>query len=169
MNINDPKWIKRHLQLAKLVSTWSKDKSTKVGCVIVNERGLPLSWSYNGNPMGVLDTPERLERPLKYHYVAHAERNAIDLCRSSVENGYMFITHAPCSSCAIGIIQSGIKTVTVDSINGTSNGASYVHVNDKWKESVRHSQDMFREAEIIYQEYDEDTHTIIEGERLNVC
>lgn len=161
MNIDDPKWVKRHLQLAKLVSTWSKDKSTKVGCVIVNERGLPLSWSYNGNPMGVADTQERFERPLKYHYVAHAERNAIDLCRSSVENGYMFVTHAPCSSCAIGIIQSGMKTVTVDGANGLSSKRSYVHSNGKWKESVEHSLKMFDEAQIVYQEYDEDTHTII--------
>ena len=164
MNINDPKWVKRHIELARLVSTWSKDQSTKVGCVIVNERGLPLSWGFNGNPMGVEDTLERFERPLKYHYVAHAERNAIDLCRSSVEEGYMFVTHAPCSSCAIGIIQHGIRTVTVDSSNGLSNDKSYLYDNEKWKESVLHSLTMFTESGVIYQEYDEEKHIITKRE-----
>lgn len=164
MDIDDPKWVKRHIELARLVSTWSKDQSTKVGCVIVNERGLPLSWGFNGNPMGVEDTLERFERPLKYHYVAHAERNAIDLCRSSVEGGYMFVTHAPCSSCAIGIIQHGIRKITVDSSNGLSNDKSYLYKNEKWKESVLHSLQMFTESGVIYQEYDEDRHTIIKRE-----
>lgn len=153
MDINSSKWTQRHLDLARMVSTWSKDSSTKVGCVIVDSRGLPLSWSYNGNPMGVEDTEERFTRPLKYHYVAHAERNAIDLCRSSVQGAYMFVTHAPCSSCAIGIIQSGIRQVVVDSTNGITNPESYYHHNDKWKESVTHALQMFKEAGVLYREH----------------
>ena len=155
MNIFSKKWAYRHLELAKLVSTWSKDTSTKVGCVIVNKRGLPLSWGYNGNPMGVKDTDERFMRPLKYHYVAHAEKNALNLCRSSVDDCIMFVTHAPCSICAGSIIQCGISDVIVDAKNGFTDDESYLHKNDKWKESATHSLIMFNETKTNYFEFDD--------------
>lgn len=154
MNIFQPKWVSRHLELAKLVSTWSKDISTKVGCVIVDPKGSPVSWGYNGNPMGVKDTEERMQRPIKYHYVAHAEKNALDLCRRSVENCIMFVTHAPCSTCALSIIQCGISNIIVDAANGLSDKDSYLHKNEKWKEAFRHSRQMFKEARVRYIEYD---------------
>lgn len=154
MNILSDKWIRRHLEIAHQVSSWSKDTSTKVGCVIVSEKGLPVSWGFNGNPMGVKDTPERMERPVKYHYAAHAERNAMDVCRRSVENCIMFVTHIPCSSCAIGIIQNGIKHVIVDSQNGFNDEESYLHKNEKWKEAATHSLQMFKEAGVAYTEFD---------------
>jgi dCMP deaminase len=139
--------------MARLVSTWSKDKSTKVGCVIVTENGLPVSWGYNGNPMSIKDTEKRMMRPEKYHFVAHAERNAMDVCRRSVENCIMFVTHVPCSSCAIGILQNGIKSVIVDNENGIFNNKSYIYANDKWNESTKYAIEMFEEAGIKYLEY----------------
>lgn len=148
------KWMYRHLEMARLVSGWSKDKSTKVGCVIVTPEGLPISWGYNGFAKGVEENLDRHIRPLKYHYVAHAERNAMDVCRRSVDGCVMFVTHVPCSSCAIGIIQCGIQTVIVDAQNGVKNNESYVEENDKWKESVEHSLAMFKEAGVNYREFD---------------
>jgi len=114
MNLNDSKWLHRHLQLAREISAWSKDDSTKVGALIVTEDGKPVSWGYNGIPMGVKETLDRTIRPEKYHYFAHAERNALDLSRSSVEGCWLFTTHPPCSDCARGIIQTGIQTVVID-------------------------------------------------------
>lgn len=32
------KWDKRFMELAKQISTWSKDRSTGVGAVIVNDK-----------------------------------------------------------------------------------------------------------------------------------
>lgn len=157
MDILSDKWIQRHLEIAHSVSAWSKDTSTKVGCVIVSSNGLPISWGFNGNPMGVNDTPERMQRPLKYHYAAHAERNAIDVCRRSVEDCIMFVTHIPCASCAIGIIQNGINHVVVDSLNGFDNPNSYTNKNDKWKEAATHTLTMFEEAGIVYTEYSMET------------
>ena len=71
-------WDKRFLDLAEHVAGWSKDPSTQVGCVIVNDKRVVVGLGYNGFPRGVEDTPERLnDRPTKYLMVQHAEVNAI--------------------------------------------------------------------------------------------
>lgn len=144
MKLDSPKWINRHLQLAKEISEWSKDQSTKVGALIVTDMGKPVSWGYNGIPMGVDDSVAiRHERPTKYHYYAHAERNALDLSRSSVEGCWLFVTHPPCSDCARGIIQTGISTVVVD-----YEGVLEFSKRDNWTESFRHTVIMFNEADV---------------------
>src|ERR1051326_2813900 len=53
------KWDRRFLELAKHVSSWSKDPSTKVGAVIVDANRRVVATGYNGFPRGVEDTPER--------------------------------------------------------------------------------------------------------------
>ena len=79
------KWDQRFLELAKLVSTWSKDPSTKVGAVIAHDRKI-ISVGYNGFPEGVLDTAERYyDRETKYKYMVHAERNALLFANTSVK------------------------------------------------------------------------------------
>ena len=61
------KWDDRFLKLAELVSTWSKDPSSKVGAVIVDDKNRVISLGFNGLPRGVEDTKERLNtRELKY-------------------------------------------------------------------------------------------------------
>ena len=51
-------WDMRFAQLAKLVSLWSKDPSTKVGSVIVRPDKTIASVGFNGFPKGVPDEPE---------------------------------------------------------------------------------------------------------------
>ena len=71
-------WDDRYLSLAQQVSTWSKDPSTKVGCVIIDDYGRPVSFGYNGFAKGVDDSESRLlDRPTKLRYTIHAENNAI--------------------------------------------------------------------------------------------
>lgn len=109
-------WATYYMGFAQHAATKSKD-STKVGAVIV--RGYPgqiISTGFNGPPRGVLDTPERLERPTKYLFACHAEANAIAFAArggGSTEACQMFVTHHPCSSCMKLIIQAGISIVTV--------------------------------------------------------
>lgn len=75
------KWHHRFLSLAKHVAGWSKDPSTKVGCVIAKDKRI-VSVGYNGFPEGIRDTYERLNnRELKYQIVQHAEENAIGIPR----------------------------------------------------------------------------------------
>jgi len=133
------KWRKRFNKLAREVSLWSEDNSTQVGAVIVNDENDILSMGWNGLPRGVELTEERLERPTKYLFFEHAERNAIyNATRNgvSLKDTVLVVSFYPCSDCARAIIQAGIKTVY---FNG-------IIQSDVWNVSNKASADMFREA-----------------------
>lgn len=143
MDVTNKKWAARMLTLAKEVASWSKDESTKVGAVITTKDGAPVSWGFNGMPMGVDDTvPERHERPLKYKWFCHAERNALDLAPRDVSDCVMFVTFSPCSGCAQSIIQRGIKTVVIDA-NFTADKSP-----ERWQEDMFVALEMMKEAQI---------------------
>ena len=72
------KWDFRFIELAKHISLWSKDPSTKVGCVVVGEDREIRSTGFNGFPRGIDDDEDRLtNREKKYPLICHAEENAI--------------------------------------------------------------------------------------------
>ena len=138
------KWDQRFLELAQLVSTWSKDPSTKVGAVIADDRKI-ISVGYNGFPEGVLDTAERYyDRETKYKYMVHAERNALIFANNSVK-GMTLYTYPfmPCSECAGMVIQAGIKRVV-----------TLINENERWKKSFKITQRMFGEAGVRLTQYD---------------
>ena len=135
------KWHKRFMEVAELVATWSKDPSTKTGAIVVGPDREIRATGYNGLVRGVDDNkPERMERPTKYDFFEHAERNAIYnacLTGTSLKGCVMYATHAPCTDCARAIIQSGIK---IDE-NTPQN---------TWRDKLAFSEQMFREAGIEY-------------------
>lgn len=145
MNVTSEKWNKRFLNLAYEVASWSKDTSTKTGAVIMTKNGEPVSFGYNGLPPDVRDdVPERNERPLKYKYYEHAERNAIyGATIANLSDCVLYCTHYPCTDCARGIIRKRIKTVVVDAKHGTSGCTGF---NERWNESFSESRIMFEEA-----------------------
>lgn len=103
-----------YMSLAYMVSMQSEDTSTRVGAVIVGPDKEIRSTGYNGLPRGCKVTPERLERPVKYSWFAHAEANAIfNAARMgiSVKDCVIFVNALPCPECAKAIIQSGISHV----------------------------------------------------------
>jgi dCMP deaminase len=108
-------WDDRWISLSRFIAEWSKDRSTKVGCVIIGPENQVLSTGYNGFPRGVNDDiDERHERPDKYLWTEHAERNAIyNAARHGValRNTTIYIPWYPCANCARAIIQAGITTV----------------------------------------------------------
>lgn len=112
------KWQSRFFDLAKLVATWSKDPSSQVGAVVVDDKKRIVSVGFNGLPMGVADTEERLNvRELKYELIVHAEANAILTAPKSVSGCTIYVyPYLPCSRCAGAIIQSGIKKVVVQDL-----------------------------------------------------
>lgn len=105
-------WDTRFMELARHIGEWSKDRSRKVGCVIVGPRNEIRSTGYNGFPRGAKDhLLDRHERPAKYKWTEHAERNAIyDAARigTALEGCRMYLPWFPCMECARAIVQAGI-------------------------------------------------------------
>ena len=106
-------WSERFFELANHVSKWSKDTSTRTCAVIATTDNRILSIGYNGLPSGCDDSvKERYDRPMKYLWTEHAERNAIyNAARNGINiNGsVMYVNWFPCADCTRAIIQSGIK------------------------------------------------------------
>ena len=72
------KWIARFSDLAKEVSSWSKDPSSRVGAVIVRPDRTVASVGFNGFPRGVEDSQDVIaDRDAKLLRTIHAELNAI--------------------------------------------------------------------------------------------
>ena len=109
------KWDRRFLELAKHISKWSKDPSTKVGCVVVGEDREIRSTGFNGFPRGIEDDSNRLEdREQKYPLICHAEENAIMHAARigiSLKGNTAYISWPPCSRCARSLIQAGVNEV----------------------------------------------------------
>jgi len=160
MNIQDPRnWEERHdpkhyratrwdqyfLDIANVVKTKSKDIHTQIGVVIVNEDHTIISTGYNSFPRGINDNvPERQERPEKYFWFEHAERNAIyNAARTGVSTlgCTMYMTCGEsCTDCARAIINAGITTVVL----GGGDSAKGGHSTEGYSRSVQ----MFKEAEV---------------------
>lgn len=110
-----PKMVPKYVAVARAVAAFSKDRSTQVGAIILGPDGEGGPWGYNGFPRGCDDTDEfKHQRPEKYLWTEHAERNAIyNAARTgfSTKGCAMFVTHPPCMDCARAIVQSGIGMV----------------------------------------------------------
>jgi dCMP deaminase len=97
--------------IAQVVAGKSKDPSTKVGAVIVDRDNRVVSTGYNGFVSGCNESVLSYDRPMKYHYVIHAELNAIIQSKIDLRGCKMFTTYAPCVNCLKHILQSGIREV----------------------------------------------------------
>lgn len=142
------KWVKRYMELAEMVATWSKDPSKKVGAVLVSiENNRIVSTGYNGFPARVYDKVERLEdRDTKLLYTVHAELNAILAARDySLNKCILYTTLFLCSHCMAAIIQSGIRRIITykPDLNHT-----------KWATSFEATRNMAKESEIEIYELD---------------
>ena len=133
-------WNTFFFKMCDLVSEKSKDKSTQVGCVIVGPNHEIRSIGYNGFPRGVTDdVPVRQERPMKYFYSEHGERNAIyNAARVGIPLAgcILYIGGVPCADCARAIIQSGIAEIFI------RDG----RVPERWKDSCDAALVMLDEA-----------------------
>ena len=138
------KWDIRFLELAKHISGWSKDPSTKVGCVVVGEDREIRSTGFNGFPRGISDDNERLtDRSQKYPLICHAEENAIMHAARigiSLKGSTAFVTWPPCSRCARSLIQAGIKEIVYPETK---------EIPERWMEDFTISNGMLLEAGIV--------------------
>ena len=110
-------WNKYFLSIAYFAAMRSKDESTKFGAVIATKDHSAISTGYNSFPRGLNDDiPSRQERPDKYFYFEHAERNSIyNAARIGVptKDCILYTQGIPCADCGRAIIQAGITTLVV--------------------------------------------------------
>ena len=138
------KWDIRFLEMAKLISTWSKDPSTQVGAIAVRNRTV-IAQGYNGFPRGVDDHElYYLNKAIKYKRIVHAEMNAI---YNAAENGVslkgstFYVIGLPiCHDCAKGLIQAGISRVVTPE----------QEIPENWQDSISSSISMFKEAGVVW-------------------
>jgi dCMP deaminase len=122
MTITSPaKWDRRFLDMAQLVSTWSKDPSTKVGAVLVRDDRTVISIGYNGFPRHMPDDESQYaDRETKYSRILHAEVNAMINAREPIHGSTLYIwPFLPCDRCFVQLAQAGIWTVIAPRIDET--------------------------------------------------
>lgn len=130
------KWDMRMLRLCFHIAEWSKDPSTKVGCIIVKGRNKVVSMGYNGPPAGVNDQFDNREQKLLR--TLHAEDNAILSAKEPLDGYTAYVTHPPCSNCAARLIQSGIVRVVFPKPD-----PAFI---ERWGASYNESIEMFNES-----------------------
>lgn len=139
-------WIEYFREIAQTVSQKSKDNNTHIGAVIVGKDNEIVSTGYNSFPRGINDdVKERQERPEKYYWFEHAERNAIyNAARVGVstKNCSIYLSHwFPCADCARGIINAGITTIYCEPVLKTD-------IKTPFLKSFIRSEEMLRESGI---------------------
>ena len=145
-------WKEYFRNIAHQVKLKSKDERTQIGAVIVGQDNEIVSTGYNSFPRGISDDiSERQERPEKYFWFEHAERNAIyNAARIGVstKGTTMYLTCGiPCADCCRGIINAGITTIVCEVGEAGAKGP-------KWEESGKRSLQMFNEAGVKIQYYE---------------
>lgn len=114
-----PDWIQYFLGIAKVVSLRSHDIHTQHGCVITDNHNRIIGVGYNGYPRGLDDTILPKDRPAKYDWMIHAERNALSNCVIRPDNGIAYVTGQCCNNCIMALHQEGIKKVYMANNHGT--------------------------------------------------
>lgn len=149
MTPQEEKWHIRFLRLAKEVSSWSIDPSTKVGCVLVKNKRV-ISTGYNGFPKNISDTFDRLmDREQKYEITVHAEVNAVTtaaLHGVSTEGCAAYVTFSPCSRCASVLVNAGVTTIYV-----AGDGSI---IPDRWLNNFILASNILAEAGVGYKVID---------------
>ncbi len=135
------------------VALGSPDPSTQNGAIVLDNRYNELGRGCNTFTRGVISTPEKLERPLKYQLVEHAERNAIYNCLSSIlcdsvgdwkpkgRPSIMICPWAACVDCARAIVQCGIDTL-VRHQSATDRSPEH------WIESIALADEILRDGSV---------------------
>lgn len=148
-----PWWIDRAHKAAEM----SPDRSTKCGAVIARQKYQVIA-ACNDYPAGVDGTVEaRHQRPAKYLWIEHAERNAI--YRAAQHGMYLrgttiYLTHVPCANCARAIIQAGIVAVFYQNA-----------LEDRWSEEVAVALEMLDEAGVLVTKVDQTNQGAEQDER----
>ena len=112
-------WDEYFMGLAHLSAMRSKDPSTQVGAVIVDQEHKVVGIAYNGLPIDCSDDEFPWDREggmleTKYAFVVHAELNAILNSTRNLHGCTLYVSLFPCNECAKAIIQSGIRKIVYE-------------------------------------------------------
>lgn len=148
-------WDEYYINIVTEVAKKSKDPSSKIGAVIVGPDHEIRSSGFNGFPRGIDEVQDasRWERPIKYDYVEHAERNAVyNAARIGVSTkGCTLYIYGfgppcvPCINCTKAAIQCGITRIV---------GYSYKDAPEQWVRELEFSYNLLNEAGVEIVEYE---------------
>lgn len=149
------KWDFKFLEMAKLVSGWSKDPSTGCGAIIVRPNRSVASVGFNGLPNTILSgyEPELLaDREKKYQQIIHAEINAATFAKGSLKDCciYTYPLFA-CSRCATQLLQAGIRRFV--SIQLPKDNEMFL----RWKYSFEFTHELLRLSDVeavLYEDFE---------------
>ena len=137
---------------------YSPDPSTQVAAMVLDRDGAILSLAKNEFPLGVLYLPERWERPGKYKYIEHAERNSLYECAQlgfATGGATMVAPWAACADCARAIIQCGLARLVRHKQAGDRSPAF-------WAEEIAYADTMLAEAGVEVIDVDADLSSGVE-------
>ena len=144
------KWDYRFLRIAHEVKSWSKDPSTKCGCVLVRNRRI-VSSGFNGLSSGLSDNLERyLDRDFKLAAIIHAEKNALLNAAKNgtgTEGATLYVTLHPCCQCAAAVIQAGVPLVVCPNPESGP---------ERWRANFKMANDLLCEAGVKVLYYSEE-------------
>ena len=113
------------LEIAQVVSKFSKANRKKVGSVIVDTEGRIVATGYNGTPKGASNVCE--EDGVTLDTVIHSEVNAIlNSTINDLRGSTLYTTYSPCLKCASMIVQKGIGTVIYSELSIYPEGVRYL-------------------------------------------
>jgi dCMP deaminase len=136
----------------KYATLHSKDTNTHVGAVLVSDNQADV-FLYGVNQFTseqYYSDASKFERPLKYMYTEHAERDAIF---KAARAGYctqgltLYCPWASCPACARAIVLSGIKRVI-------GHKQAYDRTPQRWTEEIGIGHQILRDGDVEFVCYD---------------
>lgn len=121
-------WDEYFMKIADTVAEKSKDPSSKMGCVIVDEHKRVVSLGYNGMLQGADESKMTLsERPMKYYFAIHSEMNALIFARRDLTGCTVYNKVATCDNCLKYCLQAGIKRFVYERLRVHSHSTDPSH------------------------------------------
>jgi dCMP deaminase len=131
--------------VAEAFAGMSKDPSTKVGAIALDDDFNIVSAGYNGFPRGVRDDASRyLDRETKLKLISHAEANLVAQAahggRSLKGTSVIVTSLPPCSACAKLLVQAGVSRVI----------SVHPDAHPRWADEAALASLIFNEAGVLH-------------------
>lgn len=126
-----PKYRDAYMDMAERFGQTSEAERLKVGALLIKD-GSIIAEGCNGTPAGfhtnVCEDENWNTRP----EVNHAEINALNKLRkthNTSQNAVLFVSHMPCYSCALELVDAGVKKVYYRHPYRKTEGVEYLLAN----------------------------------------